>query len=327
MDQWFDSAEGLKSLLAAIGYEMSITQLSQGELRGRFQLGGSPLVPVMSITTNQMLVFEGDRKAGWLPFCINTTQGDMPLVRGKTVPSNSLHGFCSDLQDAFFHLQPGCHLQIALVSRQRIEHLALASHEHRALELISTTNSACLPAERLERFARLLQPQRLDPLQGELIEAEVLDLLGQRELKRISSGELSHRSDLMQQLIRWGQANPTTVISLEDLTTTVFASRSSIVHSCRSTFGIGPMALLKRIRLGQVQAALLDPEQRTALGCKTVQDVANHYGFRSRNHFARDYRDLFGEAPSATLQRSGASGIRCQPVSVAQSPQIAIARR
>ena len=119
------------------------------------------------------------------------------------MPSNSLHGFCSDLQDVFFQLQPGCHLQIALVSRQRIEHLALVSHEHRALELISTTNSACLPSERLERFARLLQTRRLDPLQGELIEAEVLDLLGQRELKRISNGELSHRSDLMQQLIRW----------------------------------------------------------------------------------------------------------------------------
>ena len=72
MDQWFDSAEGLRSLLAAIGYGMSITQLSQGELRGRFQLAGSPLVPVLSITTDQMLVFEGDRKAGWLPFCINT---------------------------------------------------------------------------------------------------------------------------------------------------------------------------------------------------------------------------------------------------------------
>jgi len=326
MDQCFDSAAGLRSLLAAIGYGMSITQLSQGELRGQFQLGGSRLVPVLSITTNQVLLFEGDRKAGWLPFSINS-QGEMPLVRGRAVPRNSLHGFCSDLQDAFFQVQPGSHLQIALVSRERIEQLALAADEHRVLELISRTNSACLPPERLARFARLLQPQRRDPLQGQLIEAEVLDLLSQRELKHISSGELNHRSELMRQLICWGQKHPTRVISLEDLTATVFASRSSIVHSCRSMFGIGPMALLKRIRLGQVQAALLDPGQRHAIGCRTVQEVAAHYGFQSRNHFARDYRDLYGEAPSATLQRSGTRGILCQPVSVAQSPQMAIARR
>ena len=326
MDQWFDSAGGLRSLLAGIGYGMEITQLSPGPLRGRFQLGGSPLVPLLSITTNQVLVFEGDRRAGWLPFCINT-QGKMPLVRGNAVPRHSLHGFCSELRDAFFQLQPGTHLQIALVSHARIEQLALASGEDRALELISSTNSACLPPERLDRFARLLQPRHRDPLQGELIEAEVLDLLGQPEIQPISNGELNHRADLMQQLIRWGQANPSRVISLEDLTGTIFASRSSIVHSCRSMFGIGPMTLLKRIRLGQVQAALLNPEQQAALGCRTVQEVANHYGFHSRNHFARDYRALFGESPSGTLQRSGASGIRCQPVSVAQSPQMAIARR
>ena len=131
----------------------------------------------------------------------------------------------------------------------------------------------------------------------------------------------------MKDLIRWGQTNPTQAISLEDLSATIFASRSAIVSSCRSMFGIGPMALLKRIRLGQVQDTLRNPKMRHAIGCRTVQQVAAHYGFQSRNHFARDYRQMFGEAPSATLQSSGGKGSLCQPVSVAQSPQMAIARR
>ena len=66
MDQWFYSAATLKVLFAAIGYDLEISQLSPGALKGRFQLGGSRLVPVISITTNQSLVFEGDRRAGWL---------------------------------------------------------------------------------------------------------------------------------------------------------------------------------------------------------------------------------------------------------------------
>ena len=55
--------------------------------------------------------------------------------------------------------------------------------------------------------------------------------------------------------------------------------------------------------------------------------MATHFGFSSRNHFARDYRQLFGEAPSATLQRCTTPGIRSQPVSVAHRPQMAMARR
>ena len=151
--------------------------------------------------------------------------------------------------------------------------------------------------------------------------------MSNRRLSQLNSGELSHRAGLMKDLIAWGQGNPTQVISLEDLTTTIFASRSSIVHSCRASFGMGPMTLLKQIRLGQVQAVLLNPQRQASMGFITVQAVATHFGFSSRNHFARDYRQLFGEAPSETLQRSATPGIRSHPVSVAHRPQMAMARR
>ena len=64
-----------------------------------------------------------------------------------------------------------------------------------------------------------------------------------------------------------------------------------------------------------------------AIGSYTVQAIASHQGFQRRNHFARDYRSQFGESPSATLQRASAPGISVQSVSVAQSPQMAIALR
>ena len=41
------------------------------------------------------------------------------------------------------------------MSHARIEQLALASGEDRALELIGSTNSACLPPERLDLFIDL----------------------------------------------------------------------------------------------------------------------------------------------------------------------------
>ena len=63
------------------------------------------------------------------------------------------------------------------------------------------------------------------------------------------------------------------------------------------------------------------------IGCRTVQKVAKHFGLQSRDHLAKDYGDLFGEVLRATLQISGGNGILCHPVSVAQSPQMAMARK
>ena len=87
------------------------------------------------------------------------------------------------------------------------------------------------------------------------------------------------------------------------------------------------MALLKQIRLSQVQHALSSQEVQHSIGGNTVHEIAFHYGFQSLNHFARDYRSQFGESPSATIQRASAPGMSIQSVSVAQSPQIAMALR
>ena len=58
-----------------------------------------------------------------------------------------------------------------------------------------------------------------------------------------------------------------------------------------------------------------------------MHEIVGHYDFQSRNHFARDYRNQFVESPSATLQRASAPGMSIQSVSVAQSPQMAMALR
>ncbi len=58
----------------------------------------------------------------------------------------------------------------------------------------------------------------------------------------------------MKKMIAWGFNKTGKAITL-NLSATIFASCSSIVHYCRQTFGIGPMALLKQIRLAQVKHA------------------------------------------------------------------------
>ncbi len=322
----FNSAPILSATLKAVGFEMDVAQLSRGPLEGIFQLGGSRRLPVFSIQTNQDLVLHGNRRPGVLPLSLNTSDQN-PVVRGEETQQGSLHGFHASLSDAFVQLPAGAHIQVALVSQTRFEQLACSTGEHQVLDLIQGSNSANLSPQRFAQISALIQAQLMGADQEDLIQAATLEVLSPQELRGTTSGELGVGTALMKDLVRWGFENSRQAITLDDLSATIFASRSSIVQHCRQTFGTGPMALLKQIRLAQVQHALGEPEVQHAIRCRTVQEVASHYGFQSRNHFARDYRNQFGESPRATLQRASDPGIGLQSVSVAQSPQIAMALR
>ena len=93
------------------------------------------------------------------------------------------------------------------------------------------------------------------------MEVAALEALSPHQLQGTASGELGVGAGLMKDLVAWGFKNTGQAITLNDLSTTIFASRSSIVHHCRQSFGTGPMALLKQIRLSQVHHALRAPRR------------------------------------------------------------------
>ena len=64
----------------------------------------------------------------------------------------------------------------------------------------------------------------------------------------------------------------------------------------REHFGVGPKGYLIRQRLSEVRAELI--QARSGI---VITDVANRWGFWHMGQFARDYRAVFGELPSATL--------------------------
>ena len=326
MEVVFHSAPGLSATLKAVGFDMDVAQLGRGPLHGVFRLGGSRQLPVFSVQTDQDLVLHGNRRPGVLPLSVNTSEQN-PVVRGEETQQGSLHGFHAALSDAFVQLPAGAHIQVALVSQTRFEQLACKTGEHQVLDLIQGSNSANLSPQRFAQISALIQAQLMGGGQEDLVEVAALEALSPHQLQGTASGELGVGAGLMKDLVAWGFKNTGQAITLNDLSATIFASRSSIVHHCRQSFGTGPMALLKQIRLSQVHHALSSPEVQHAIGGNTVQDIASHYGFQSRNHFARDYRSQFGESPSATLQRASDPGMSIQSVSVAQSPQMAMALR
>lgn len=109
-----------------------------------------------------------------------------------------------------------------------------------------------------------------------------------------------------QEYLRFHAAAP---ITLADCCTHVGVSARALQVAFQRHVGMGPMAFLRGVRLDCVRRELLAGFDGTAAVSHTeraalVTHAALSYGFLHLGHFAARYRERFGEAPSATLQRA-----------------------
>ena len=179
------------------------------------------------IQTNQDLLLQGNRRPGVLPLSLSTTN-QLPVVRGKGTQPGSLHGFQTNLSEAFVQLPAGAHIQVALMCQTRFEQLATATGDHQTLEVIQRANSANLHPQRFDEISALIQAQLMGGGQEDLVEVAALEALSPHQLQGTVSGELDVGAGLMKDLVAWGFKNTGQAITLNDLSATIFASRSSI---------------------------------------------------------------------------------------------------
>jgi len=88
-------------------------------------------------------------------------------------------------------------------------------------------------------------------------------------------------------------------LTLSDLVEVSGMSARSLYLGFSQAYGTGPMAYLKRVKLGRCREDLLAASPDTEF----VGDIAAIWGFYHLSSFARDYRKVFGELPSESLKR------------------------
>ena len=87
--------------------------------------------------------------------------------------------------------------------------------------------------------------------------------------------------------------------TLIELCATLGVSERYLRTSCTQHLGMGPMSYLRLRSLKAVRRALRSASPANS----SVAELAKRYGFTELGRFAARYRQLFGELPSATLQR------------------------
>lgn len=109
------------------------------------------------------------------------------------------------------------------------------------------------------------------------------------------------RTRLLRVLTAYIDAHPKASISLADLCAVAKASPRTIQYIFMDRFGVSPKQYIQARKLNGVYRDLCRAEHH---GTK-ISDVANDWGFWHMGQFAADYRRLFSELPSETMQRHG----------------------
>jgi AraC family transcriptional regulator, ethanolamine operon transcriptional activator len=144
------------------------------------------------------------------------------------------------------------------------------------------------------------------------LRAEVLDtarrLLGPADVehgRRARDGRTRRR--IVRAADDYLRANPARPVYTDDLCAALGTSATRLHQAFSAIFGISPHRYLKMRRMSMVHAALLSRSGPW----RSVKAAALSHGFWHLGQFARDYRALYGEAPSDTLARAyGGTGDR-----------------
>jgi AraC family ethanolamine operon transcriptional activator len=148
---------------------------------------------------------------------------------------------------------------------------------------------------------RLLKDQIDTPqkLQQDLVMMALLEVLQKETPHNEEAPSYRHRKQVVEQIQQYIQQNKDVPLTITDLCQVANVSRRTLQYSFESILNVSPIQYLRLTRLNGVRRSLHQTDNP-----KPVSDIAAQWGFWHLSQFAKDYKQLFGELPSETLQKS-----------------------
>ena len=109
-----------------------------------------------------------------------------------------------------------------------------------------------------------------------------------------------HRSLVLARTLALMEESIGQPLCMRDLCSAASVSERTLRNIFQEYFSVGPMKMLRVRQLGEIRAALLGAGPSET----TVAAVAARFGVWDFSLFARNYKALYGETPSSTLQRA-----------------------
>jgi AraC-like DNA-binding protein len=183
----------------------------------------------------------------------------------------------------------------------------------RALDIRSAAKYFCATRTNATRFQRIIaqacqlsesphrlveRPEVARAVEQELIHAVVNCLLTNEEIE--DSAKARRHSAIMTRFEAALGSRDARKPNIPELCADIGVPERTLRACCASFLGIGPVKYLLLRRLNEARLVL----QKAHPSTSSVAEIARAFQFYELGRFADSYRSVFGELPSATLQRS-----------------------
>lgn len=314
------------------GWQQEYRQLSAGLFQGRVQQVQLPGMRLVCEDSNQALHQRGDLGRGAYGFAMPLSLSGPGFFHGQRFELDSVLLGRGDELD----LRTPTELSLLAVVVdadllqplwQRMYQKPLAGWlEH---QLVVPARPA--PAQALRRLHTGLMTRLLDPASLEhewrdgtalcqmrdALLIEWIEVIPER-VDASSLPTLTARRRLVNTACERMLAQPGQPVSMLELCIGLGVSRRKLTYCFRDVLGISPMRYLRAVRLNGARRDLRSGD------ATAVQDAAARWGFFHMGQFSLDYRNQFGELPSATM-RCGLARTR-RPVDSGVCPDVPPAR-
>jgi AraC family ethanolamine operon transcriptional activator len=138
--------------------------------------------------------------------------------------------------------------------------------------------------------------ERLAPM----LSSAIADLLVQTEsgLREVRSSTPSKRR-VMQRIHNYIDQTGRYPLTMTEMCKIAFVSRRTLQYCFEHELGVSPMQYLRDCRLNEIRRILLNDDEE-----RLISDLAIEFGFYHISTFNEHYKQLFGETPTQTRQRS-----------------------
>ena len=290
----------------------SVLSLEKGPIDGTVQILPLPNLRLVLIELNKKVAFCADRKAGKYHFSVNLSDDpirDNVVAQGVSIARPAIFGFNKELKDLDLQLSTGCRF-CSIVIPEPIMMAKLseygATNVQDILNKFNILSSGLVPYGLILYLSELWANLSSLVLSPKLVEDEILSTLIEcfvsTDNRKVGVAiDRRDRHEAALQVLALTSSSPTKPFEIQDLCSLLHQSRTSVFNGCKEKFKMSPLQVVRSVRLHQVRHALMDTEFCIENNIHSVSDVASHFGFVGRSHFARYYKQEFLEMPSQTL--------------------------
>ena len=313
LDASFESCGDLQELFQPLSPDLVALQLSSGLLKGRVQAWGFDGFRLNLLSTDQTLFLSGARRPEpcTLAIPLDPSKCDGAYqAQGISMPWTGLMGYNRRLVDFDLKLPAGARLATVVINKAAWLDRHGPTGGRLMMKRWETTNQLEVQPpllEQLQRHLMALMHGQADGEQTEPSEQLMQTLIHcfedpTAETLPIAKRETRHQAAI--DLLHWCDKHPKTPLKIEEISSEIFQSRTSLFQGSKEHFQRTPLELQRSIRLDRVRQLLINPKQRQHQGLNGVSEIREAMGFSSHSHFAHRYQQHFYEMTHETLQRS-----------------------